>query len=466
MPTVGKINRDRTVNAMSRETLILFTRYPRAGRAKTRLIPKLGAEGAAQLQREMTQHVLARVWPLVRQRNVNLEVWFEHGSQAEMRRWLGGGIRFVAQEEGDLGTRMSRAMGRAFRSGSDRAILIGADCPGLDAGLLARTFDLLRSHPLVFGPARDGGYYLVGSREACPFLFENVPWGTGKVLAASLARAREAGLEPCLLNELADVDEPADLSVWEKARETNRSVSVVIPALNEAKHLPRTLEQAAAGQPGEIIVADGGSHDDTLRVAEEYGAKLVSCIPGRARQMNAGAAVARGDFLLFLHADTLLPRGYCSEVLDGFRVAQVVGTAFRFAVADPFPGRWLLEASTNLRSRLWGKPYGDQGICVRRWAFDELGGFPDLPIMEDYEFVRRLRRLGQVALLDSAVLTSGRRWLRLGVLRATLVNQFVILGYNLGVSPGKLAVFYRGQAGHPKPSLRVSHGLTQRISKP
>jgi hypothetical protein len=451
--------------AMNRETLILFTRYPRAGRAKTRLIPKLGAEGAAHLQREMTEHVLARVWPLVMRRGVNLEVWFEDGSQAEMRRWLGSGSRFVPQGNGSLGERMLRAMNAALKSGAERVIIIGADCPELDQGAIANAFNLLGDHPVVFGPAKDGGYYLIGLRQSLPCLFEDIAWGTSNVLAASMARAREAGVEPCLLPELTDVDEAPDLLVWEKARCTNQSVSVVIPVLNEARHLPRTLEHALAGQPGEIIVADGESRDDTVRIAQAHGAKVITCRPDRARQLNAGAAFARGEVLLFLHADTLLPSGYCHEILAAFRTPTIAGGAFRFAIADPFPGRWVLQAATNLRSRLWQMPYGDQGIFVRRWAFDELGGFPVLPIMEDYEFVRRMRRLGKLALLDAAVLTSGRRWQRIGFLRATLINRLVILGYRCGVSPGRLAALYRGAAAGNKPRQDPLEDLAQTISK-
>lgn len=429
---------------MNRERLILFTRFPQPGRAKTRLVPHMGAERAAQLQREMTEHVLTRAWPLVKRGGVKLEVRFEDGSQADMRRWLGRAFTFVPQSQGDLGERMLRATSEALGMGMDAVVVIGADCPELDAALIERAFDALRSHPVVFGPAKDGGYYLVGLRQSLPALFQGIAWSTASVLADSIARARQMGIEPCLLPELSDVDEPADLPAWEKARQTNRTVSVVIPTLNEAEHLPLTLKQVAAGEPKEIIVADGGSHDDTLRIAESHGATLVSSPPNRAHQMNAGAAAARGETLLFLHADTLLPPNYREAVLTALRLPDVVGGAFRFRVADPFPGRWLVENTTNLRSRLWRMPYGDQAMFVRRWAFDELGGFPDSPIMEDYEFVRRLRRLGRLALLNDAVITSGRRWQRLGFLRTTLINKLVILGYHCGVPPVKLAALYRG----------------------
>jgi rSAM/selenodomain-associated transferase 2/rSAM/selenodomain-associated transferase 1 len=420
---------------MIHERLILFTRFPVAGRAKTRLIRRLGAEGAAQLQREMAEHVLARAWPLVKRRGVNLEIRFEGGSAADMRRWLGNGFRFARQGDGDLGARMHRASMEAFDAGAHAVAIIGADCPDLDATLVETAFQQLRTHRLVFGPAKDGGYYLVGLSAVMPQLFGGIPWSTGDVLTTSIARARTIGVEPFLLPESADVDEPADLEVWEKARRASRSVSVIIPTLHEAEHLPLTLKHATAGQSFEIIVADGGSRDDTLRIAEAHGACAVTCMPNRARQMNAGAGLARGETLLFLHADTWLPEHWHDITRAALRQPDVVGGAFRFKIRDPFRGCRLIESTTNLRSRLWRMPYGEQALFVRRWAFDELGGFADLPIMEDYEFVRRLRRFGRLALLDAAALTSGRRWQRLGFLRTTLINKLVILGYHGGVPP-------------------------------
>jgi rSAM/selenodomain-associated transferase 2 len=332
--------------------------------------------------------------------------------------------------------------------------MIGADCPVLDAALIERAFDALQKHRLVFGPARDGGYYLVGLNGVLPQLFDAIPWGTGSVLKTSVERARQIGVEPFLLPELIDVDEPEDLAVWEKARRANRSVSVIIPTLNEAEPLPDTLKHAAMHGPVELIVADGGSRDDTLRIAESLGAKGVACTANRARQMNVGTEAATGETLLFLHADTLLPEKWHEAVVAGLRRPDVVGGAFRFKIREPFRARWLVEATTNLRSRLWKMPYGDQALFVRRQVFLEMGGFPDLPIMEDYEFVRRLRRYGNLALLDAAVLTSGRRWQRLGFLRATLINKLVILGYHCGTPPDKLAALYRNRTTSETGSVR------------
>jgi rSAM/selenodomain-associated transferase 2/rSAM/selenodomain-associated transferase 1 len=401
----------------------------------------------------MTEHVLARLWPLRRRRPLTLEVRFDGGSRAEMRQWLSRGFDLAPQGNGDLGTRMHRAANDALAAGAQAVVIVGADCPDLDAALVARAFEQLKTHQLVFGPARDGGYYLVGLRSPMPQLFEGINWGTDSVLAASLAKAHERGIRPFLLPELSDVDGPQDLDLWWNARSANRTLSVIIPALNEAEQLPATLERVGTGSHLDIIVADGGSHDDTPRIAESCGTRLVTSPTHRARQMNAAAAIARGETLLFLHADTLLPTNYCDAVFTALRRPSVVAGAFRFKIRDPFAGRRLVETTTNLRSRLWRMPYGDQALFVRRWAFDEAGGFPDSPIMEDYEFVRRVCRLGDLALLDSPVLISGRRWQRLGLLRTTAINSLLVLLYHCGVAPAKLAALYRRSCPSPRPTL-------------
>src|ERR1051326_699546 len=368
---------------MANERLILFTRFPVAGRAQTRLIARLRAEGAAQLQREMTEHTLARIWPLIERRKVKLEVRFEDGSREDMRRWLGNGLDYLPQGNGDLGERMARASAEAFEEGAQGVIIIGADCPELDAALIERALELLRTHRLVFGPAKDGGYYLVALSTATPKIFEGVPWSTKSVLETSIARGRQLGVEAPLLPELSDVDESEDLEVWEKARHPSHAVSVIIPTLNEAKELSRTLKYASAVRPVEIIVADGGSKDDTQRIARSHGTKLVICAANRAEQMNTGAAIARGETLLFLHGDTQLPEHWDDRLFAALRQPEVVGGAFGFKIRETFRGRWLTEITTNLRSRIWRMPYGDQALFVRRWIFEEMGGFHDLPIMED-----------------------------------------------------------------------------------
>jgi hypothetical protein len=159
--------------------------------------------------------------------------------------------------------------------------------------------------------------------------------------------------------------------------------------------------------------------------------------------MNAGAAKATGGVLLFVHADTLLPPGLPGLVSRTLSRSCVAAGAFRFRIAGNFRGKSLVEWITGIRSRWLQRPYGDQGLFLTRALFEEMGGFADLPIMEDYEFTTRLRRRGRIVTVDEAAVTSGRRWQKLGVLRTTLRNQWMLAGYHLGVDPQKLATRYR-----------------------
>ena len=431
----------------NRPRLILFARFPIAGRVKTRLIPALGAEGAAALHRRLVLRTFRTAFALCRRQNVELEIQFDGGSEREMRHWLGDEWLCRQQSDGNLGQRMARAFENSFREGATGTVIIGSDCPTLTPEILAAAFRSLDRSPAVFGPATDGGYYLVGLSRFVPELFQNIPWGTKTVLARSREILEHTGIKPVLLDRLDDVDRPDDLPAWHSvlAREEGdlSRASVVIPALNEAEHITATLASVLAGRPREILMVDGGSTDDTIQLARESGATVVTSPPGRARQMNAGTAQATGNVLVFLHADSLLPRDWLEVICDTLRNTGVAGGAFGFRVAPDFPGSRILESATNLRSRWFQKPYGDQALFMKRSLFEELGGFADLPIMEDYEFIGRLKKQGRIVTTSERVSTSARRWRRLGLLKATLINALVIAGYHLGISPTSLASLYQ-----------------------
>lgn len=219
-------------------------------------------------------------------------------------------------------------------------------------------------------------------------------------------------------------------------------ISIIIPTLNEGANLQETLAPLSRA---EILVVDGGSSDRTVAIAAAFGAKVVKSLPGRSRQMNAGASVASGEILLFLHADTRLPDGFADAVREILAEPGTIAGAFRLRIEGDLAGLRWVERGVNWRSRYLQFPYGDQGLFLRADTFAKIGGFPDLPIMEDFELVRRLRRLGRVAIAATAIQTSGRRWQKLGVVKTTLINQIVIAGYLLGVSPDRLAQWYRQQ---------------------
>jgi uncharacterized protein len=187
--------------------LIIFTRYPIPGEAKTRLIPALGAAGAAQLQRRMTQQTIATA----QQTTHPIQIQFCGGTIDELRSWLGDKLGYAAQADGDLGDRMAQAFDQGFAAGHDRVVIIGTDCPGIDRTILDQAFTALESHDLVLGPAADGGYYLIGLRRAIPELFQSIAWSTDTVRAKTLEIATALNLTYALLPELSDIDRPEDL---------------------------------------------------------------------------------------------------------------------------------------------------------------------------------------------------------------------------------------------------------------
>ncbi len=226
------------------------------------------------------------------------------------------------------------------------------------------------------------------------------------------------------------------------------SLSVIVPTLNEAGVIGETLGALKACGVGcrlELIVADGGSEDATREIARSMGAVVVVSEPGRGRQMNAGAAVARGDVLLFMHADTLVPPEYPEHIRGVLAQPGVVAGAFKLHIDAPNRLLRLIEWFVNLRSRWLSLPYGDQGLFMRADTFRSLGGYADMPAMEDYELVRRLAKLGRVRLAGASVKTSARRWLGQGIICATMVNQACIIGYYLGVKPCRLAAWRDGR---------------------
>lgn len=218
--------------------------------------------------------------------------------------------------------------------------------------------------------------------------------------------------------------------------------SVVIPTLNEARTISRTLRRVERMHPHEIIVSDGGSADGTPELAASL-ATVINGRRGRGRQLNAGAAAASGDVLLFLHADVTLPHHALSAIDEALDEPQIVGGCFRVRFGSA-PHQAFISASYDLL-RLGGRAivYGDSTIFARRDAFEEMGGFADWPIMEDVNFVSRLRQRGRFVELPLAVVPSSRRWRRDGLWRTWASWWAVQLMFGAGVSPAWLGRFYR-----------------------
>jgi rSAM/selenodomain-associated transferase 2/rSAM/selenodomain-associated transferase 1 len=484
-----------------KDHLIIFTRYPEPGKTKTRLIPLLGAEGAADLQRKMTEHTLSQVKSLLIRRELSVEIRYHGGDKNLMQNWLGRGFEYRPQGSGDLGLRMKHSLEDAFRAGATKAVIIGTDIPNITNDIIQKAFEALKQKKLVLGPAKDGGYYLIGLQNnslslAIPDLFTGINWGAGDVLEKTIKIAKNSGFSFSMLDELKDVDHPEDLIIWTRLHYKNSTVfrshlknrvlaqgqgrtefqpagilkyveelkrgpnteigkkdffeiasnpnriSIIIPAINEAHNISKTIESIGPGDKKEVIVIDGGSNDDTVSIAKSLGARVFTSAPPRARQMNRGAAQATGDVLVFLHADTRLPEKFEDFIINSFKQPKMVAGAFELRINSPTPGLRLIERLANWRSRLLRMPYGDQAIFLSSKLFHYLGGFPDIPIMEDVELIRRLQKQGEIITLPIPVSTSPRRWQNFGILKTTLINQLVIAAYVMGIAPEVIARWY------------------------
>lgn len=195
--------------------LILFTRYPEPGKTKTRLVPELGGDGAALLQKKLTEKIVAGAKQLEQELSIPTSVHYIGGSSEKMRSWLGP-LSFVEQSDGDLGQKMRSAFEQTFRSGAGAAILIGSDIPDITTDLLQQAFSTLQTEKVVIGPSLDGGYYLIGfvadlARQLLPLLFDNMRWSTRDLFSTTVRRLEVSGFAVTTLDTLRDIDLPGDL---------------------------------------------------------------------------------------------------------------------------------------------------------------------------------------------------------------------------------------------------------------
>lgn len=222
------------------------------------------------------------------------------------------------------------------------------------------------------------------------------------------------------------------------------TISIIMPVLNEAKYLRDTLTDLCLGNKEELIIVDGGSTDDTVSIAREFTDNVFTTETGRARVMNYGAKKAKGEIFLFLHADCTLPDNAFQVIRQTMKDNSTVAGAFYLSIACPGLGYRIIEISANLRHRITSLLYGDQGIFLKRKVFEQVGGYADIPLMEDIEISRKLKKLGKIVFVNPPIKASPRRWINEGPLYTTMRDWTIAFSYSfLKASPDKLIRYYK-----------------------
>ena len=223
-------------------------------------------------------------------------------------------------------------------------------------------------------------------------------------------------------------------------------ISVIIPVLKEHERINNLINHIRAlsfDTKVEIIVVDGDPQWETLKVIRDAEVVRIESVKGRGKQMNEGAGYANGDIILFLHADTELPQNAIMLIKSAMKNKKYVAGAFNLGIKSDRPVFRLIEYFASLRSRITRTPFGDQAIFIRKSYFDRIGGYKDIPLMEDVELMKRIKKRGdKIIIIKERAATSPRRWEKEGILRCTLRNWFLQMLYGLGVSPYKLTKYY------------------------
>ena len=403
--------------------IIVFTRVPLPGKTKTRMMPALSGKECARLHTYFLQDICEACQACREDVYVNYTPEDEQKTGI-LRDIFGRDAEYFPQQGDTLGQRMYHAIEKVLEKGYKSCILIGTDVPELRAEHMIWAFDLLVEHDIVFGKTKDGGYYLIGMKKPWKEAFGLEQYGVSTVFEETLCRLRSLGVSIGYTAELQDMDTPADLQGYRdrmraddflkgsktgKYLASNSRISIIVPVYNEEKTIEHLQDQLRGLKDKcEIILVDGGSTDNTLdKISNEF--TLLHSPKSRAAQMNAGAKASHGDVLFFLHCDSELPAhplAQIREVMRDYR-AGCFGIAFHSRNFFMFTCRVISNHRVKDRKVM----FGDQGIFVDRKLFFDAGMFPEMPIMEDYQFSLTLKEKGiRLGMTRKRIYTSDRRF--------------------------------------------------------
>jgi hypothetical protein len=425
---------------LNENALLIFLRYPEAGRVKRRLSEEVGPARAAEVYEKLIRRTLGLVCDFTRRSPATRIIIF-HTPENPVEKFKAkfrGPWEFRSQDGEHLGTRMANALRSAFATGADKVVLIGTDLADIQATDLERAFKDIGNKVAVLGPAADGGFYLIGADRPLDSALHFGVWGTSDVFSRT-ARALEAGgfcVRPAA--ERNDVDCMRDLERLESDFLFASSISVIIPTLSAAHKLSPLLTYVENSLwPGdEIVVVTGSAVEKTALQRISPSLTVVNAGVGRGIQQNIGAMLSRNTILFFLHDDTIPPPEFAYLIRRACRDKPEALGCFKLRFVPSNRALAAIASWANLRTVLFKLPYGDQGFFCRRELFERIGGFGRRYLMEDVELVSKLHRMGGpgriVSMLPVPVYSSSERYFRKGVLKACLQNHSTFLLSVLG----------------------------------
>ncbi|MEN6483784.1 MAG: TIGR04282 family arsenosugar biosynthesis glycosyltransferase [Syntrophobacteraceae bacterium] len=438
------------MNAAPRYAIIIFMRYPETGEVKSRLAVAVSPEEASAVYEKLVRRTLGTVAE-VGQARPDTEVYVcftPFDKEDDMRAAFPGPWKFFPQEGSHLGDRMDRAVRRVLSAGRPcRVVLAGTDLADIQAGDFHTALKILDSGQAVLGPARDGGFYLIGLDRPSPSAFRPESWGTACIFARTKELLEADGFSVQTLDCRRDVDRREDLAFFHSIPMFHQArLSVIIPTIRPIDRLlPLVRLLEAQLWPGDEIVivrAGNGGPSDPVEVSAKT--RCLISRRGRGKQMNRGALTARGDFFFFLHDDCLPPPNFAYHIRRTLLGTSPSLGCFHLAFSPSTPVLDLIAKWADTRTRLLHLPYGDQGLFCSRETFFAIGGFLREYLMEDVDFVSRCLRIGRLECLPFVMQASSRKYLNGGILRTSLKNHLLMLLYHLGVSDRKLYFLYYG----------------------